>query len=150
LECWFYHLERSDVAAAVPPLVEKCLQRGWHAIVRSPVPERLEALDTLLWSWKPDSWLPHGRSGGDHDARQPVLLTDGPGNPNGAQALFRLDGADEGDVTGIARAFVLFDGRDPDALARARDDWRIARAAGHDLAYWRQTGESGWQRQDQG
>ena len=32
-ELWFYHLERSELERALPPLLEKCLQRGWRALV---------------------------------------------------------------------------------------------------------------------
>jgi DNA polymerase III subunit chi len=149
MECWFYHLERASVEAALPTLVEKCLQRGWPVRVASPVPERLEALDGLLWSWRDDSWLPHGlAAGGPDDARQPVLL--GPeetGNVNGARALFRLDGAGAGDLSGIERTFVLFDGRSEEAVARAREDFRAARSEGHDMAYWKQDGDGPWTRQ---
>ena len=33
-ELWFYHLERTELEKALPPLLEKCLQRGWRALVR--------------------------------------------------------------------------------------------------------------------
>ena len=58
-EIWFYHLEQSALEAALPPLLEKCLARGWRALVRGGQPERLEALDDLLWTWRDDSFLPH-------------------------------------------------------------------------------------------
>ena len=34
-ELWFYHLERGELERALPPLLEKCLQRGWRALVRA-------------------------------------------------------------------------------------------------------------------
>ncbi len=148
MECWFYHLEQTDVAATLPPLLERCRQRGWRALVRSPLPERLDALDALLWTYRDDSWLPHAvASGSDADTRQPVLLSALPGNGNAAQAVFRLDGAEEGSLDGVERVFVLFDGRDDEAVQRARADFKAARSAGHDMAYWRQDGDGTWTRQ---
>lgn len=149
MECWFYHLERAGVDATLPPLVEKCLQRGWPVRIASPQAGRLEALDLVLWTYREESWLPHGRAAGvPADARHPVLLGgEDVANLNAARALFRLDGAGEGDLSGIERVFVLFDGRDEAALTRARADFRSARDAGHELAYWRQDGEGAWTRQ---
>jgi DNA polymerase-3 subunit chi len=39
----------------------------------------------------------------------------------------------------------LFDGGDEVAVAAARERWRAAKAAGHDLAYWQQ-GPRGWEK----
>jgi DNA polymerase III subunit chi len=151
-EIWFYHLERTSVEETLPPLLEKCLERGWRAIVRSTNPANLEAIDTQLWTYKPASWLPHGRSSGDEkqDGQQPILLVppfvaDTSTSLN-APALFLLDGADWAGVNGIARIFVIFDGRDDDAVAKARSDWRKAKDDGFTPAYWRQSEDGKWTR----
>src|SRR6185369_5333042 len=92
-EVWFYHLERTALDQALPELLEKTLAKGWRALVRSPAPERLEHLDGWLWSWRDDSFLPHGVAGEPQAARQPVLLSTGEANDNHANALFLIDGA---------------------------------------------------------
>ena len=51
-----------------------------------------EVLDGLLWTYRQDSFLPHGIDGGEADADQPVLLTAGPENSNSANVRFFLDG----------------------------------------------------------
>ncbi len=66
-------------------------------------------------------------------------------NPNGAQALFIVDGADIGELDGWTRCFIIFDGQDDQALAGARERWRTLKATGADLAYWKQT-DDGWMR----
>ena len=146
-EVWFYHLERTDVEAALPPLLEKCLSRGWRALVRGGVEERLDALDVSLWTFKDESFLPHGRAGRDEAARQPVYLTGGDGNPNEAKALIVLDGADSADADRFERAIVLFDGRDETALGLAGARWKTAKEAGLAVSYWKQTGAGGWEKQ---
>lgn len=146
-ELWFYHLERSELEQALPPLLEKCLQRGWRALVRGGAPERLEALDAVLWSFRDDSFLPHGTDDAPNAPRQPVLLTAAAGNPNGAQALFLIDGAEPGDLSGFKRACLLFDGRDDDALEKARSRWKQARDGGVSASYWRESATGKWEKQ---
>lgn len=146
-EVWFYHLERTGLDQALPELLEKTLQRGWRAIVRSPAPERLEHLDGWLWSYRDDSFLAHGLDSESAAARQPVLLTTANDNPNGAQALFLIDGAEPGDLGGYTRALVLFDGKDDGQLAQARKQWSALKSAGAALSYWKQSPEGRWEKQ---
>ncbi|HRP10157.1 MAG TPA: DNA polymerase III subunit chi [Terricaulis sp.] len=146
-ELWFYHLERTELERALPPLLEKCLQRGWRALVRGGSPERLEALDTTLWTWRDESFLPHAREGEGDASRQPVLLTGNDGNPNGAQALFLIDGAEPGDLSGFERACLMFDGRDEAALDLARSRWKQAKEAGIAASYWRESAAGKWEKQ---
>ena len=146
-EVWFYHLERTSLDQALPELLEKTLARGWKALVRADAPERIEHLDGWLWSYRDDSFLPHGV---DHEPmadRQPILLTTRMENANAAEALFLIDGADAGSLDGYARCILLFDGRDEAALAQARRQWSAFRKDGRPVAYWRQGAERGWEKQ---
>jgi len=144
-ELWFYHLERSELERALPPLLEKCLQRGWRALVRAGSDARLEALDTAIWTFRADSFVPHGREG--DPMRQPVWLTAEAGNPNGAQALFLIDGAEPGDIGAFERACLLFDGNDPSALEMARSRWKQAKDAGITASYWKESADGRWEKQ---
>jgi DNA polymerase-3 subunit chi len=144
-EIWFYHLERSTLDQVLPELLERTLARGWRALVRSPDPERLEQLDGWLWSFRDDAFLPHGLAGEPHEESQPVLLTSGMAAPNGAEALFLIDGAEPGELDGFARCLILFDGRDEAALAAARRRWTGLKPSGLPISYWKQTGR-GWEK----
>ncbi len=146
-ELWFYHLERSELGQALPPLLEKCLQRGWRALVRGTEEERLSQLDEMLWTYREESFLPHARQGVGDPGRQPILITAEMGNPNHAQALFLVDGAEPGDLDGFERACLLFDGRDEGALAAARAQWKRARDAGLDASYWQEKARGKWEKQ---
>jgi DNA polymerase-3 subunit chi len=145
-EVWFYHLERSGLDQVLPELLEKTLQRGWRALVRSSEPDRIEHLDGWLWTYRDDSFLPHGLAEEPGADRQPILLTTGAENPNAAHALFLIDGAEAGSLEGYARCMLLFDGRDDSALAAARKRWKTVKADGHPASYWRQA-ERGWEKQ---
>ncbi len=146
-EVWFYHLERTGLDQALPELLEKTLAKGWRAVVRALAPERLEQLDAALWSWRDDSFIPHGLETEPHAERQPVVLSTGVGNPNGAHALFLIDGADPGPLDGYERCVILFDGRDEAALAAARGRWSALKQAGATISYWKQTPRGAWEKQ---
>lgn len=145
-EVWFYHLERSTLDQVLPELLDRTLARGWRALVRLRDADRLEQLDDRLWSWRDDAFLAHGRAGGDHADRQPILLTREADNPNGARALFIVDGAELGELDGYERCFVVFDGRDESALSDARALWARLKMAGESLAYWKQTETGRWEK----
>jgi DNA polymerase-3 subunit chi len=145
-EILFYHLERRPLEAVLPALLEKCLERGWKAVVQGGTQDRIEAVDAHLWTYREDSFLPHGSTGeGDPDL-QPVYLTTGPENPNEAAVRFLVDGAEPPDLSGYIRAIFVFDGRDEAAVGQARAHWKQAAADGHDVTYWQQNDAGRWER----
>ena len=146
-EVWFYHLERTGLDQALPELLEKTLARGWRALVRCVGRDRLEHLDGWLWSYRDDSFLPHGLADAPSAELQPVLLTTSAENLNAAQAVFLLDGADAPALDAFERCVVLFDGRDAAALTTARARWREVVAQGLPASYWRQSEEGAWRKQ---
>ena len=146
-EVWFYQLERSTLEEVLPDLLQKSLSRGWRALVRIADSERLAALDTWLWTYSQESFLPHGLADDAAASRQPILLSAKGGNPNGAQVLFLLDGPEAEDVGAFLRCILIFDGADEQALKKARSTWRKLKADGADVAYWRQKENRGWEQQ---
>ena len=146
-EVWFYHLERTGLEQALPELLEKTLGRGWRALVRTRTAERAAALAAALWTYRDDSFLPHGLNGEPDPERQPILLTAEAGNPNGAQALFLIDDAEPGALDGYARAVVFIDGRDEAAVAAGRKRWTALKRSGAAVSYWKQKPQGGWEKQ---
>lgn len=146
-EILFYHLERASLETVLPGLLEKTLERGWKAVVRAGSRERVEALDGLLWTYRDDSFLPHG-AGGD-GARQPVWLTDADDVPNEADVLFLVDGgyAAPSALGAFTRCVMIFDGGDEAAVAVARAFWKETKAAGHEATYWKQSESGRWEKQ---
>lgn len=145
-EVLFYHLDRQPLERILPSLLQRTLERGWRAVVQVGSAERLDAIDAHLWTFAEDSFLPHGTAKEGAPDRQPILLTLGEENQNGAGVRFLLDGADMETYAGYARIVVIFDGRDGDALAAARSQWQRVKAQGCRATYWRQ-GESGrWEQ----
>lgn len=145
-EVLFYHLEHQPLERALPALLERTLERNWRAVIQAGSEERVEALDTLLWTYREDSFLPHGTRRDGHLDQHPVFLTSGEDNPNGASVRFLIDGAELKDVSAYARVVYLFDGRDQSALDKAREQWKAVKNAGCEVTYWQQSADGRWQK----
>jgi DNA polymerase III subunit chi len=145
-EVHFYHLQCQSLERALPQLIEKCLERGWRCVVQAASEERVDALDSLLWTYRDDSFLAHGTEREQDAAENPVLLTAKSGNPNGSQVRFFVDGATTDDLSSYERTIYLFDGNDPDAVDTARDQWKDAQGEGFEVAYWQQGADGRWQK----
>ncbi|MEX0751947.1 MAG: DNA polymerase III subunit chi [Xanthobacteraceae bacterium] len=144
-EILFYHLQRQPLEKVLPALLEKSLERGWRVVVQASSDERVEALDAHLWTYRDDGFLPHGTAKEGEAAAQPILLTTGDDNANGAQVRFLVDGAPvPADPQSYQRIVLLFDGDDPDAVAAARERWTKAKAQGFDATYWQPDERGRW------
>jgi DNA polymerase-3 subunit chi len=144
-EIGFYHLLTTPIERALPRLLERARALGYRIVVRAASSERVEHLNTLLWTWDEASFLAHGSARDGNPASQPIWLSDGQDNPNGATMLVLLDGVEAEDVSSFARCADFFDGNDDAAVASARERWRRAAASGHTLTYWQQTA-AGWEK----
>lgn len=142
----FYHLTESTLEDALPGLLERSLGRGWRAVVQTGSEERRDALDAHLWSFRDDAFLAHGTDRDPHAAEQPVLITTGAANPNGARIRFLVDGAMPPDLSAYERAVFMFDGHDDVQVEAARGHWKVMKAAGHAVTYWQQTSDRRWEQ----
>jgi DNA polymerase-3 subunit chi len=147
---FFYHLERQPLDAVLPKLLSMSLERGWRVVVQAGSDERAEALAAQLWSYDEEAFLPHGTKADGFADLQPVWLTAADENPNNANVRMYVDGAAPGDIGGLTRAVILFDGNDPQAVDAAREGWKRFKAAGHEVSYWQQDEQGRWQNRAAG
>ena len=145
-EIRFYHLQRTRLEAALPKMLERCLDRGERAVVMLGSPARVEALAVQLWTYNDRGFLPHGTAADGFAARQPIWLTAKDENPNGAQLLFLADGAESAEIASYKLCVELFDGADEQAVAAARRRWAAYKAAGHTLNYFQQNDSGAWEQ----
>lgn len=147
-EMLFYHMKGQTPEQVLPALLQKSLERGWRVVVQASSEERVEALDAHLWTWREDSFLPHGTWRDTEAAEQPIVLTMNEENPNSAVVRFLVDGAAmTAGPAGYERVVLLFDGDDPDAVTAARTRWGEAKAAGMEVTYWQADEQGRWRRQ---
>ena len=146
---YFYHLTRRPLEATLPLLLGKALDAGWRVALRAMEAQRLDWLDRQLWHGPAESFLPHGKAGGPHDALQPVLLTLDKA-ANTPACLMSIDGAPitVQEVEQMQRVCILFDGHDQEAVNTARAQWVNLKQAGCAAQYWSEEG-GGWEKKAQ-
>jgi DNA polymerase-3 subunit chi len=146
-EVLFYHLQDMTLERVLPSLLEKSLERNWRVVVQTASEERADALDSHLWTYRDDSFLPHGTWRDRDAAEQPVLLAVSNDNPNRAQVRFLVDGAVvPDDATQYERLVLIFNGDDEDAAAAARTAWSDCKTRGFEVTYWQPDERGRWQR----
>ena len=148
MEILFYHLTESRVEDALPSLLERSLERNWRVAVQTVDDARCELLDDHLWTFRPDSFLPHGMDSGPNADLQPILLTSGAANQNKAGVRFVIDGAEPPELSGYDRVVFMFDGHDDSQVQSARGHWKRLKGEGHTLSYWQQNQDGRWEKKD--
>jgi DNA polymerase-3 subunit chi len=138
----FYHLSRTALGQALPRLLSRTLAAGQRALVLGTSAAGLHSLSAALWA-QPE-WLPHGLAADGDPDLQPIWLSLEAEALNGARYLFLTEQAATAALDRFDRVFDLFDGNSQEAVAAARERWRIVKSAGHAVTYWQQT-ETGWQ-----
>lgn len=144
-EYWFYHLEASTLEGVLPGLLEKTLEKGWRALVKLPE-DKLDSLDSFLWTFRDDAFLPHGRDDEPQAELQPILLSAATQSAKGFDAVFLLDGAAIEDMDGVSRAMIMINGRSQDDIKRERARWKTLKDEGASLAYYQQDDRGRWEK----
>jgi len=143
-EVRFYHMERSTLESALPALLNKAVTQG-NVTVQSTTSQNVEKLNTHLWAYDPNSFLPHGSSKDGHEQEQPIWLTDSQENPNGSDILILTHGATNENIKDYKLCCEMLNGNDQEAVAQARQRWKEYKDKGFDITYWQQ-GQNGWEK----
>jgi DNA polymerase III subunit chi len=135
----FYHLERTPLERVLPSICGGLLAQGERVLVVAEEEALLARLDEQLWTFAPDSFLPHGR---DRPESQPILLSGTPEAANGARNVALADGRWRDEALGFERAYHFFDSA---GLEAARGLWRELKGkAGVEARYWKQDERGKW------
>ncbi len=145
MDYWFYHLEASTIEGVLPGLLEKTLQKGWRALVKLP-PEQVKEMDDYLWTYRDDSFLPHGRDDEPQTEQQPITLTGAAQDAAGYQAVFLIGGSDIENMDGVERCLVMINGRSKDDIQRARAQWKALKDTEAKLSYYQQNDRGAWEK----
>ena len=138
----FYHLTVTPLERALPQIAEKVVASGGRLLIVSDSEAQRGAIDKLLWTYAPESFLPHGQAGGEDDATQPVLIAAEVAPANQAANVALIDGRWRDEALGFDRAFHFFDA---DRIAEARVAWKaLADREGVDRNYWKQNDAGRW------
>jgi DNA polymerase-3 subunit chi len=145
MDYWFYHLEASTIEGVLPGLLEKTLQKGWRALVKLP-PGQIKEMDDYLWTYRDDSFLPHGRDDEPMAEQQPITLTGAAQDASGYQAVFLIGGSDIDNMEGVERCMVMINGRSKDDIQRARAQWKALKDTDAKLSYYQQNDRGAWEK----
>ena len=143
-EIRFYHLLSKSLEAALPEILVKAVAGGRRVVVKTANPAMTERLNEHLWTWSEQSFLPHGSKKDGFAADQPVWLTEGDDNPNGAKVLILTGGAVAADYNAYDLCCEMLDGHDDEAIAHARMRWVELKKHDHEMTYWQQNENGGW------
>jgi DNA polymerase-3 subunit chi len=142
----FYQLSTFPLDKALPKLLEKVYASGARALILTASEAAAVELGNLLWSYREDSFLPHGTSQDKFPAEQPLYITSGNENPAAAAIVIGTQGAEPVSLDGIERYLDMFDGNDDAQLTLARARWKKYKNEGHAMTYWQQNSKGGWDK----
>ncbi len=138
----FYHLAASPLDRVLPAIAQKVIDGGGRLVIVSGDDAQRAALDRALWTFAPESFLPHAQAGGDTDADQPVLIAASSEAVNGARNAALVDGRWRDEALTFDRAFHFFD---EDSVVAARAAWKaLADRDDVERQYWKQDENGRW------
>ncbi|MBQ7303467.1 MAG: DNA polymerase III subunit chi [Alphaproteobacteria bacterium] len=142
----FYHLQKQVLEDVLPKLIEKAYSTGKRIKIKIGTEQRIEFINSLLWTYNEESFLPHGSKKDGFADLQPIWLTEDDKNPNDAKFLFLVDGANvsQPEVVNFQRVFNIFDGNNADELAKARNLWKELKSLNSEIYYWQQDNTGRW------
>ena len=144
----FYHLQKQSLENVLPKLLEKAYATGKPIKVKVGNEERVEFINSALWSYDEQSFLPHGSKKDGFGEEQPIWISAGDDAPNQAVFLFLVDGAVVAPdvLSQYERVFNIFDGNSEAALNQARAFWKEQKASSNTINYWQQDDAGKWNK----
>lgn len=144
----FYHLQNQTLEDVLPKLLEKAYETSKRIKVKVGNDERVEFVNSWLWTYNDTSFIPHGSKKDGFGEAQPIWISANDDNPNNSELLFLVDGAKVSleQAENFERIFNIFDGNLAPALEQARAFWKEIKTSSHELYYWQQDANGRWQQ----
>ncbi len=144
----FYHLQKAPLEQVLPKLCEKAYATGKRIKILLGNAERVEFINSLLWTYSEESFLPHGSKRDGFAEEQPIFISADETNENNALLLILADGAQIAveKLDAYERVLNIFDGNDETALNNARAYWKEIKSLGGELHYWQQNANGSFEQ----
>ena len=145
-EIRFYHLQRQSVEQTLPALLKKALDAGHKILVHGRDSKQIANLDKHLWTYRPDSFLPHGTDKDPDPENQLILLSTKTDALNQANVRIELGGLDSENPGSESLICLIFEDWDEQTKIKARDTWKSLKekSGEYTLSYWQQSESGGW------
>ncbi len=142
----FYHLEKIPLEKALPVILQKAYETGLKILIKTDLAEQADELNALLWTYQPDSFLPHGCEKDGFADKQPIFITHKDNfNPNNATLCVCIHDIPVPLDGNFERILYFFNGLNQTSLDKARSEWRKVSDAKIDRFYWKQNEDGKWE-----
>ncbi|MBY7649228.1 MAG: DNA polymerase III subunit chi [Candidatus Liberibacter europaeus] len=135
----FYRIS-DDWRIHLPLLLERIYRDDKIVSIQCGSESMRDSLNEYLWTWKEDSFLPHGTDVGEEGmlaSFQPILLTVNSDNANASTVRFFIDKAlmDMDDIGNYQKLVFIVDKNDQESREWASTNWRHLKDGGYKLIF---------------
>ena len=117
----FYKTSNFRVDETFYVLVQKALEKNLNSVVIFETKEALKDISIMLWSKKPESFLPHSIERDNLSNDSPIYLTTREENPNKSQIIFSPESALVKKSKNWKRCIYIFDHDDNSSFDRLKE-----------------------------
>ena len=140
-----FYQYRNSLDSLLAALCEKALSAG-RILIKTKTLERSQYINSLLWTYNPSSFLPHGTKQDGHAEHQPIFITHLDKDvPNGAKIYLSVDGDFLSDATPFDRIIYFINGHDEETIFQAKKELNRLRQTETNIFYHEQTDNGKWE-----
>lgn len=143
-EIRFYHLQSQSIDVALPKLAELVLKSGNKGLIKVADKNMANQLDKALWTYSPESFLPHDIEGSKYPTDQDLFITTQDENPAAAKMALFVNCEKLEDLSPFDRVLYMFEGKLDEIISTARVDYKNYKDQGHQMSYWQQSDQGRW------
>ena len=119
----FYKTRNFRVDETFYVLAQKALEKNLNSVVIFETKEVLKDISIMLWSKKPESFLPHSIEKDNLSNDSPIYLTTREDNPNKSQIIFSPEGVLVKKSKNWKRCIYIFDQDDISTFDRLKEHY---------------------------
>ena len=135
-EVIFLEVSQSRMESRACEVAEEIYARGSRLQIIALDQEQAERLDDLLWTFKPETFIPHGLwAGTPSEPTAPVIITSRKEAVEGMDSLVMMGYGDVGLVSQFSQAYHLVVVDNQERLDGSRGYWTLLKDAGFSLRH---------------
>ncbi|MHA1558942.1 MAG: DNA polymerase III subunit chi [Alphaproteobacteria bacterium] len=146
MQITFYQLTVSPFEKVLPKILEKICCEGKRAVILCDSEERVSFIDSFLWTYSKDEFLPHGtkKTPFKTHTRHPVWITCDFENPNNSEVLIVTNGFVLDSPCDFTRCLDLFDGKNSLSIEKAHERMSLYQKNAYECKYYYQAENGLW------
>jgi len=145
-EIRFYHLQQKNIEQALPEILEKALEHDYKIVIKVSDKEEVENIDKFIWTYKKDSFIPHGYKKNGTEKEQPIWITTKDENPNSANMLVLVNSTSSTEIDNFDLCCKIFDGNQSEIVETSRLQWKEYKEKNYNLSYFQQDVSGRWSK----